>query len=97
MIRPGFGGLPLHPNGPPLFLSYGVILPNSLTRVLPFALVSSTHLPVSVCGTVTKRLARGFSRQCGLSHLRALGPPPSPLRLKNRISLALSSPYRFGT
>ena len=26
-------------------------MPNSLTRVLPFALVSSTRLPVSVCGT----------------------------------------------
>ena len=28
-------------------------MPNSLTRVLPFALVSSTCLPVSVCGTGT--------------------------------------------
>jgi hypothetical protein len=31
--------------------SYEAILPNSLTKILPFALVYSTHLPVSVCGT----------------------------------------------
>jgi hypothetical protein len=29
-------------------------MPSSLTRVLPFPLVYSTHLPVSVCGTVTQ-------------------------------------------
>ena len=39
--------------GDPFSRSYGVILPSSLARVLSFALVSSTHLPVSVCGTVT--------------------------------------------
>ena len=37
--------------GRPFSRSYGAILPNSLTKVLPFALVSSTRLPVSVCGT----------------------------------------------
>jgi hypothetical protein len=31
--------------------SYGPNLPNSLTKVLPFPLVFSTHLPVSVYGT----------------------------------------------
>ena len=36
----------------PFSRSYGVILPSSLARVLSNALVSSTHLPVSVCGTV---------------------------------------------
>jgi hypothetical protein len=36
----------------PFSRSYGVILPSSLARVVSFALVSSTHLPVSVCGTV---------------------------------------------
>ena len=40
-----------HLSGRPLFLSYGTHLPSSLTRVLSNALVSSTHLPVSVCGT----------------------------------------------
>lgn len=36
----------------PFSRSYGVILPSSLARVISIALVSSTHLPVSVCGTV---------------------------------------------
>ena len=40
--------------------SYGSILPSSLTRVLPRALVSSTYLPVSVCGTDTS--TSSFSR-----------------------------------
>ena len=35
----------------PLFRSYGVNLPSSLTMLLPFVLGSSPHLPVSVCGT----------------------------------------------
>jgi hypothetical protein len=56
----------LHVAGHPLSQSYGANLPNSLTKVLPFALVFSTRLPVSVCGTVTKVSAlRGFSRQPG--------------------------------
>jgi len=36
----------------PFSRSYGVRLPSSLTRVLSNTLVSSTCLPVSVCGTV---------------------------------------------
>ncbi len=36
----------------PFSRSYGAILPSSFARVHSFALVSSTHLPVSVCGTV---------------------------------------------
>ncbi len=35
----------------PFSRSYGAILPSSLARVISNALVSSTHLPVSVCGT----------------------------------------------
>jgi hypothetical protein len=35
----------------PFSRSYGAILPSSLARVLPFACVFSTHLPVSVWGT----------------------------------------------
>ena len=35
----------------PLFRSYGVNLPSSLTTLLPLALGFSPHLPVSVCGT----------------------------------------------
>ena len=37
--------------GLPLFQSYGVNLPSSLTTLLPLALGFSPHLPVSVCGT----------------------------------------------
>ena len=35
----------------PFSRSYGTILPSSLTALLPSALGSSPHLPVSVCGT----------------------------------------------
>jgi len=38
----------------PFSRSYGANLPSSLTEVLPFPLVFSTRLPVSVCGTVTQ-------------------------------------------
>src|SRR5437667_4181328 len=55
-----------HPRGFPFSRSYGDILPSSLTRDHPITLVFSTRLPVSVCGTVTLSLARGFSRQYGL-------------------------------
>ena len=40
-----------HVSGLPLSRSYGVILPSSLTSVLPFVLGFSPRLPVSVCGT----------------------------------------------
>ena len=48
----------------PLSLSYGVILPSSLTTVLSLALGYSPHPPVSVCGTGAFKLDRDFSRQC---------------------------------
>jgi hypothetical protein len=65
--------------GHPFFQSYGVILPSSLTRVIPIALVFSTRLPVSVCGTGTCNLARGFSRRHRLNRL-ALGVPQADHR-----------------
>ena len=49
----------------PFSRSYGVMLPSSLTRVLPIALVCSTRLPASVCGTDTSDLARRFSCRIG--------------------------------
>ena len=53
-----------HPQRRPFSRSYGANLPNSLTRVLPFALVSSTCPPVSVCGTDARTSSlRGFSWQ----------------------------------
>ena len=55
-----------HPRRHPFSRSYGASLPSSLTKVLPFTLVFSTRLPVSVCGTVTQDSSlRGFSRQQG--------------------------------
>ena len=47
--------------------SYGAILPSSLTRVISSALGYSPRLPVSVCGTVTCRLARGYFLAGGLN------------------------------
>ena len=44
----------------PFSRSYGVILPSSLTMLLPPALVSSTYLPVSVYGTGTVRTIAAF-------------------------------------
>jgi hypothetical protein len=64
----------VHLQGHPFSRSYGAMLPSSLTRVLPFTWVCSTHLPVSVCGTGTRVSSfRGFSRQLGLTHFRLRG------------------------
>ena len=41
-------------------LSYGVNLPSSLTTLLPLALESSSHLPVSVCGTDASDIHKAF-------------------------------------
>ena len=61
----------LHRPGRSFSRSYGSILPSSLTRVLSIALVFSTRLPVSVCGTDTIiSTLRGFSWQLGLNHFR---------------------------
>ena len=46
----------------PLFRSYGVNMPSSLTTLLPLALGFSPHLPVSVCGTGTLSIPHTFSR-----------------------------------
>ena len=56
----------------PFSRSYGANLPSSLTRVLPIALVFSTRLPVSDCGTVTFDLARHFSCQLGSPQLQQM-------------------------
>ena len=44
----------------PLSLSYGVILPSSLTTLLPSACGFSPHLPVSVYGTGTHNTIAAF-------------------------------------
>ena len=55
------------PEEDPFSLSYGAIVPSSLTRVLSRALVSSTILPVSVLVRSPVPLARSFSWQRGVS------------------------------
>ena len=81
MTELGSGGKLLHPIRYPFSRSYGAIYPSSLTIVLPIALVCSTHPPVSVCGTGSSRLPRGFSWKHGLTDFtQALRPPPQPSR-----------------
>jgi hypothetical protein len=70
----------------PFFRRYGVNLPSSLTRDHSSALVSSTCLPVSVCGTVTADLpSRHFSPAQVPRHRRASQrASPSPLGQRTR-------------
>ena len=57
-----------HTKGRTFSRSYGTILPSSFTRVLSCALVFSTCLPVSVCGTVWYKLSlSGFSWKHSIS------------------------------
>ncbi len=74
----------------PFSLSYGVILPSSLTRVLPLTFGFSPRLPVSVWGTGTCDLARGFSWQCGFRNFGTIFPSPSQLGIVGRICLSNS-------
>ncbi len=83
--------LPEHP----FSRSYGVILPSSLTRVFSRALGFSPHLPVSVCGTGTSFLARGFSWQFGLNDFGTLFPSPSHLKVMQS-GFAYSALYVLG-
>ena len=69
----------------PFSRSYGVILPSSLTMVLPFVLEFSSRLPVSVCGTGTSRLFSGFSRQRGFIRFASLFRSPSALRFSTDV------------
>ena len=79
----GFNTLPEHP----FSRSYGVILPSSLTRVHSLTLEFSSRLPVSVCGTGTSRLARGFSWQCEIRDSEARPLAITAQRIRNGICL----------
>ena len=72
----GSGRQGLHPRGHPFSRGYGVNLPSSLTGVLSRACGYSPRPPVSVCGTGTPALARGFSGQSGRRPLRPLAGAP---------------------
>ena len=82
----------------PLSRSYRVSLPSSLTVIHSSALVYSTRLRVSVCGTGTCRIKfSGFSRQS--AYLRCwIVPEDAPycqVRLFPRICLRESAPTLF--
>ena len=79
----------------PFSLSYGVILPSSLTIVLSLALGFSPHLPVSVCGTGTLDLTSGFSWQCEISCFGTYFPSPSHVR-NSLTGFAWSTPSVLG-
>jgi hypothetical protein len=77
----------------PFSRSYGVMLPSSLTRVLPIALVCSTRLPASVCGTDAFDLARRFS--CRIGSVESAFAFHSLLGVDERTDLSVLSPYRL--
>src|SRR5664279_2416090 len=79
----------------PLSRSYGAMLPSSLTRVLPIALVFSTRLPVSDCGTDTSDLARHFSCQHGSLESQHALLSIAARGLNERTDLPVLSPYRL--
>ena len=86
---PSFRHKALHRASHPFFRSYGASLPSSLTRGHSSALVCSTCLPVSDCGTGTAAAPHdGFSRQCSLSQftLTVVAAPHrlSPLTSRSR-------------
>ena len=63
---PSFASGSLHRPEHPFFRSYGANWSSSLRGVLPSALECSSRPPVSVYGTVTCSLARGFSWRYGI-------------------------------
>ncbi len=81
-----------HRKGRTFSRSYGTILPSSFTRVLSCALVCSTCLPVSVCGTVSYKLElSGFSWKLSVSTFsvhRSVRTPQTSVLLKARIFLS---------
>ena len=76
---------------PPFSRSYGVILPSSLTMLLPPALGFSPHPPVSVYGTGTIRTIAAFL-DTWLTHFPTTIRSASRLRIVHRICLVHSYP-----
>ena len=70
----------------PFFRSYGVNLPSSLTTLLPLALESSSHLPVSVCGTGASYIHTAFLApvySCFPTKFRSLTPGSTIARVRS--------------
>ena len=76
--------------GRPFSRSYGTILPSSLTRVSSLTSVCSTCPPVSVIGTGTRNLPRGFSRRHGIGDSPAVKPAGIAPRVKRRCGFTYS-------
>ena len=69
----------------PLFRSYGVNMPSSLTTLLPLALGFSPHLPVSVCGTGAVRIHIPFLATMSLcfpTKFQSLSPGATNARVR---------------
>ena len=75
----------------PFSRSYGVILPSSLTMLLPPALGFSPHPPVSVYGTGTMQTIAAFLGTCS-SYFGTLFPYTSPYRVDRRFFLPVHYP-----
>ena len=84
----------LHRCRHPLFRSYGVNLPSSLTTLLPLALESSSYPPVSVCGTGALAYMQLFLSPSKDTSLLIFGPlrpgQPSPGLCPSKASLHLN-------
>src|SRR5699024_538676 len=74
----------------PFSLSYEVILPSSLTRVLPLTFDYSSCLPVSVSCTGTCNLLRGFSCHRVIMNFVTKIHSSSQLEIVGRILLSIS-------
>ena len=76
----------------PLFRSYGVNLPSSLTTLLPLALEFSSYLPVSVCGTGILYIHKAFLacfHACFPTKFRSLSPGATIARVIHFLSVPL--------
>ena len=86
----------LHKDQYPFSRSYGVILPSSLTKILPRVLGYSPRLPVSVCGTGNILLDSNFSRQYGINHFSTYFSIPITPRDNVGTDLPIPTLYMLG-
>src|SRR5690625_7898407 len=77
----------------PFSRSYGVILPSSLTRVLPLTCGYSPCLPVLVWGTGTYNLTTGFSLQCGIRNFATKFHSPLSTCVTSLTDLLIQIPH----
>ncbi len=96
------GSESLHARGRPFSLSYGTVLPSSLTMVAPIASEFSSHPPVSVLVRAAGVLPRDFSGGRGFGGFavaarlasRALGGPDFPGPRPTRFHGDVQNPAR---